>query len=156
MHASDFLANSDVTSAEDFERLSLALLRYAYNPEAMCDDVIADADSLSMSFLRGWFSSRDVVEVMRPAIGRVVRANHVHENDHSHESHESHEEEEEDHEDEDHDHDHERRRRDNHDEEEDHADDEDVETATEDSHDHDDHSEEEDHEDDEYSHSEDQ
>ena len=145
------MANGDVTSTEDFERLSLALLRYAYNPEAMCDDVIADADSVSLSFLRGWFSSRDVVEVMRPAIGRVVRASHVHEDDHSHESHES-LEEEEDHEDEDHD--HERRRRDNHVEEEDHMDDEGVETATEDSHDHDDHSEEEDHEDDEHSHSE--
>ena len=140
-----------LSEPQDFERLSLALLRYASEPEAMCDDVIADADAVSLSFLRGWFSSRDVVEVMRPAIGRVVRASHVHEDDHSHESHESHEEEEEDHEDEDHD--HERRRRDNHVEEEDHMDDEGVETATEDSHDHDEHSEEDDHEDDEHSHS---
>ena len=76
-----------LSEPQDFERLSLALLRYAYEPEAMCDDVIADADAVSLSFLRGWFSSRDVVEVMRPAIGRFVRGSHVHEGDHNHEGH---------------------------------------------------------------------
>ena len=80
-----FLMESDHLTAAAFPSLSLTLLRYAYESDVMCDNVTVDVETLAPAFLHGWFASRDVLEVMRVAIGGVARGRLTeHEHEHYH------------------------------------------------------------------------
>ena len=77
-----FLMDSDHLTAAAFPSLSLTLLRYAYESDVMCDNVTVDVETLAPAFLHGWFASRDVLEVMRVAIGGAARGRQT---EHEHE-----------------------------------------------------------------------